>query len=31
MSILEGGRRALKKIVFGDTLLPQEFFVARSC
>jgi flavin reductase (DIM6/NTAB) family NADH-FMN oxidoreductase RutF len=27
MSILEGGRRALKKIVFGDTLLPQEFTI----
>jgi hypothetical protein len=31
MSILESDRRALRKIAFGDTLLPQEFFVARSC
>jgi flavin reductase (DIM6/NTAB) family NADH-FMN oxidoreductase RutF len=27
MSILESGRRALKKIAFGDTLLPQEFTI----
>jgi hypothetical protein len=27
MTILEGSRRMLKKIVFGDTLLPQEFTI----
>ena len=27
MSIARRGRRVLQKIVFGDTFLPQEFFL----